>query len=100
MGTIATMALLKPGAAKIVAPSATSTNSSAVASSVSLRVPAQAKNVRTPMRMKRNYMHVYMVTKDRINPGILVIDGCHPNHLGHAAIYAKPLMALTASYFL
>jgi hypothetical protein len=45
-------------------------------------------------------MHVYMVTKDRNNPGILVIDGCHPNHLGHAAIYAKPLMALTASYFL
>ena len=42
-------------------------------------------------------MHCYMETNDRANPGMLVIGSCHPNHLGHATILARPLMALAAS---
>jgi hypothetical protein len=45
-------------------------------------------------------MHGYKETKGLANPGILVIDGCHPNHLGHAAICGLPLMALITCYLL
>jgi hypothetical protein len=45
-------------------------------------------------------MHGYKETKGPANPGILVIDGCHPNHLGHAAICGLPLMALITCYLL
>jgi hypothetical protein len=34
------------------------------------------------------------------NPGIIVLDDCHPNHLGYAVIWADLLlMALRASAF-
>jgi len=44
-------------------------------------------------------MLCYKEMKGPANPGILVISGCHPNHLGHAAICGLPLMALGASTF-
>jgi hypothetical protein len=45
-------------------------------------------------------MHLYMVIEDQANPGILVIDSCHPNHLGHAAICVQLLTALATCYLL
>jgi hypothetical protein len=48
------------------------------------------------MSIKRDYMHLYMV----IDPCIIVIDSCHSNYLGHAAITGLSLMALAACYLL
>jgi hypothetical protein len=45
-------------------------------------------------------MHLYRVIEDQANPDVLVIDRCHPNRLGHAAIDVQPLMALATCYLL
>jgi hypothetical protein len=45
-------------------------------------------------------MHLHKGIEDRGNPGMLMIDACHPNPLDHAANCALPLMALAACYLL
>jgi hypothetical protein len=61
-----------------------------------LMLQSGSVSVLIAMSIKRDYMHLYMV----IDPGIIMIDSCHPNHLGHSAITGLPLMVLAACYLL
>jgi hypothetical protein len=74
----------------------TRTHTDTKVDTMELMLQSGSVSVLIAMSIKSDYMHLYMV----IDPGIIVIDSCHPKHLGHAAITGLPLMALAACYLL